>query len=57
MHWLTDDEGVRAYLEGIGLEKDETVTGGLILGWPDTEDGLPQRAPLPRTGNPVVWVE
>ena len=57
LHWLTDDEGVRAYLEGIGLEKDETVTGGLILGWPDTEDGLPQRAPLPRTGNPVVWVE
>ena len=57
LHWLTDDEGVRTYLERIGLERDETVTGGLILGWPDTEDGLPQRAPLPRTGNPVVWVE
>ena len=57
LHWLTDDQGVRACLEGLGLEKDETVTGGLILGWPDTEDGLPQRAPLPRTGNPVVWVE
>ena len=57
LHWLTDDPSVRAYLEGLGLEKDETVTGGLILGWPDTEDGLPPRAPLPRTGNPVVWVE
>ena len=57
LHWLTDDAAVRACLEGIGLEKDETVTGGLILGWPDTENGLPVRAPLPRTGNPVIWVE
>ena len=56
-HWLTDDREVRACLEELGLEKDETVTGGLILGWPDTEDGLPNRAPLPRTGNPVIWVE
>ena len=57
LHWLTDDQGVRACLEGLGLEKDETVTGGLILGWPDTADGLPVRAPLPRAGNPVIWVE
>ena len=56
-HWLTDDPGVRGCLEGIGLENDETVTGGLILGWPDTENGLPNRQPLPRTGNPVVWVD
>ena len=55
LHWLTDHAAVRAYMEGIGLLPDETITGGLILGYPDTEDGLPQRTPLPRTGNPVTW--
>ena len=56
-HWLTDDDALRACLEGLGLEKDETITGGLILGYPDTGDGNPLRAPLPRTGNPVTWIE
>ncbi|MBQ8953323.1 MAG: nitroreductase [Clostridia bacterium] len=56
LHWLTDRAPVRAFMEKLGLLPDETITGGLILGYPDTEDGLPQRVPLPRAGNPVTWV-
>lgn len=55
LHWLDDNQEVRSYLEGIGLADDETVTGGLILGVP--QDGTPVRSELPRTGNPVTWVE
>lgn len=55
LHWLKDEPAVRTYLEQLGLEKNETVTGGLILGY--AADGLPNRTPQKITGNPVTWVE
>ena len=54
LHWLTDHPVIRHYMEDLGLQKDETITGGLILG--SAADGLPVRTALPRTGNPVTWV-
>ena len=57
LHWLTDENAIRSFMEEIGLAEDETITGGLILGYPDTPDSLPERTPLERTGNPVTWVE
>lgn len=55
LHWLDEDASVRGYLEKLGLKVDETVTGGLILGY--GYDGLPVRSELKRTGNPVTWIE
>lgn len=55
LHWLDEHADVRSYLRGLGLAEDETVTGGLALGF--AEGGTPVRSPLPRTGNPVTWVE
>ncbi|MBQ7057954.1 MAG: nitroreductase [Firmicutes bacterium] len=55
LHWLDDDPGIREYLKTYGLSDEETITGGLILGY--GIDGAPVRTPLPRTGNPVTWVE
>ena len=54
LHWLDEDASVREYLYGLGLAEDETVTGGLALG--DPAAGLPNRTPLPRTGNPVTLI-
>ena len=54
LHWLDDHTIIRSYMEGLGLGKDETITGGLILGY--GYDGLPLRSELPRTGNPVTWI-
>ena len=54
LHWLDENESVRAYMEKLGLSKDETITGGLILGY--GFDGLPLRTELARTGNPVTWI-
>jgi len=54
LHWLTDNPAVRAYMTGLGLADDETITGGLILGY--GFGGKPLREALPRTGNPVTWV-
>lgn len=55
LHWLDESEAVRDCLEKLGLGKDETITGGLILGY--AADGEPERTVLPRKGNPVTWVE
>jgi hypothetical protein len=38
-------------MERLGLGKEETITGGLILG------NEPVRGEWKRTGNPVTWVE
>lgn len=54
LHWLDENENVRAYLENLGLKPDETITGGLILGY--GYDGQPVRSELKRTGNPVTWI-
>ena len=57
LHWLDENEAIRKFMIEKGLGEDETITGGLILGYPDSEDGLPSRKPLERKGNPVSWVE
>ena len=54
LHWLDEDKSVRVYMENLGLGQDETITGGLILGY--GYDGLPVRGELKRTGNPVTWI-
>ena len=55
LHWLDGNEAIKEYLGPLGLEDNETITGGLVLGYAD--GGLPARDALPRTGNPVTWVE
>ncbi|MBQ6373326.1 MAG: nitroreductase [Clostridia bacterium] len=55
LHWLTEEETVRHYMERLGLADDESITGGLILGY--GADGMPLRTTPDRTGNPVTWIE
>lgn len=55
LHWLDESNVIRSFLQEKGLKEDETITGGLILGYPDSN--LPNRTPLERRGNPVTWIE
>ena len=54
LHWLDTEDSIRSYMENLGLGKDETITGGLILGY--GYDGQPVRTELKRNGNPVTWI-
>ena len=54
LHWLDEDPVIREYMTGLGLKEEETITGGLVIGY--GEGGLPVRSELSRTGNPVTWV-
>ena len=56
LHWLTEEPQLREYLKQLGMKENEQVYGAVALGYPDTEDGLPVRTPLPRTGNEVVRI-
>ncbi len=53
LHWLDENEAVRSFMLRHGLLEDETITGGLILGYP--AEGAPNREMLERKGNPVTW--
>lgn len=56
LHWLDGEKQLRDYLEGIGIGSDETVCASLALGYAATEDLLPSRDALRRTGNRVDWI-
>lgn len=53
LHWLDENEAVRAALYQLGLAEQETVCGGLALGYPAAEDAL---RPLEKDGNPVTYI-
>ena len=55
LHWLDESETIRKALYGTGLKEEETVTGGLALGY--ALSGKPNREPQKITGNPVTWAE
>ncbi|MBP3241909.1 MAG: nitroreductase [Oribacterium sp.] len=53
LHWLDENEAVHSFMTEHGLKDDETITGGLILGF--AYDGMPNRTMTERKGNPVTW--
>jgi len=57
LKWLNEDKALLEYERGLGLKENERVYGALALGYPDTEDGLPCRVPLSRTGNEVTYID
>ncbi|MBR2264854.1 MAG: nitroreductase [Firmicutes bacterium] len=55
LKWLNENEVITQYLRTIGLTEEERVYGALSVGY--AKNGLPDRKALPRTGNPVSWVD
>lgn len=56
VNWLDANPAMMAYLKTLGLQEDEAVYVSVVLGYPDTVDGLPLRRVVERKGNPVTWV-
>ena len=57
LRWLNENPVLLEAMREIGLEDDERVYGALAVGYADTEDGLPIRKPLERTGNKVIYIK
>ena len=57
LKWLNEEPGILEYLRGLGLKEEERVYGAVILGYPATESGLPNRNLMTLRGNEVTWVD
>ena len=57
LKWLNENPVILECMKKLGMDESERVYGALAVGYPDTEDGLPNRDPLARTGNRVTIVE
>lgn len=53
LHWLDDNKYVRSYMMKLGLYENETICGGLALGYSQ----MSEMTPLKRTGNTVTYVK
>lgn len=53
LHWLTDNQSVRQYLEPLGLGKDENIFGSMIVGHP----AVPLHKPALRKEGRVVIIK
>lgn len=56
VNWLNGNPAMTAYLKTIGLQEGEAVYVSMVLGYPDSPDGLPLRRIIPRKGNPVTYI-
>lgn len=57
LKWLNENPVILECMQQLGMTENERVYGALAVGYPDTEDGLPSRTALQRTGNVVTMVE
>lgn len=56
LRWLSEEPSLVETLQNLGMRPDERVFGSVIVGYPETSDGLPNRTPSPRHGNAVTWL-
>lgn len=57
LRWLNENPVLAKKLKELGLEDGECVYGALALGYADTQDGLPNRTVMERTGNKVTYID
>ncbi len=56
LRWLNEDEPLLKLFYGFGMKEDERIYGALALGYPDSDDGLPERRTIARKGNEVTYI-
>ena len=57
LHWLDENQYIRQYMSKLGLKEDETICASMVIGYPDTKDGMPIRTQRNITGNPVSYID
>ena len=56
LRWLNENEELLELFYSFGMKEDERVYGALALGYPDSENGLPERRTIERKGNEVTYI-
>lgn len=53
LHWLTDNQSIRSFLEPLGLKEDEDIFGSIVVGYPNV--AIPE--PAPRKEGRVIIIK
>ncbi len=53
LHWLDDNPKIEGYIRQLGLLENETICGGLSLGYAEGEPS----SPIKRVGNQVTFIK
>ncbi len=57
LKWLNEEPEMTEYLRELGLKENERVYGAVIIGYPASKTGLPNRNLMVLKGNEVTWID
>ena len=57
LKWLNEEPEILEYLYSLGMKETERVYGAVIIGYPETENGFPNRNLMKLKGNEVTWID
>ena len=57
LRWLNEEPALVEYLRSLGMKECERVYGAVIVGYPATDSGLPNRSTMAQKGNEVTFVD
>ena len=57
LRWLNGEPALVEYLQSLGMREDERIYGAVIIGYPATESGLPNRNLMAQKGNEVTFID
>ena len=57
LKWLNEEPEIVEYLHGFGMKENERVYGAVIIGYPASGTGLPNRYLMVLKGNEVTWID
>ena len=57
LRWLNEEPALVEYLQSLGMKENERIFGAVVVGYPATENGQPNRNLMQRKGNEVTMVD
>ncbi len=57
LKWLNEEPEIVDYLYTLGMKENERVYGAVIIGYPASEDGLPNRKLMTQKGNEITFID
>ena len=57
LRWLNEEPALVEYLQSLGMKEDERIYGAVIVGYPATDSGLPNRNLMVQKGNEVTYID
>ena len=57
LKWLNEEPEIVKIFQAYGMKEYERIYGAVIIGYPETDDGLPRRNVMPQKGNEITYID